>query len=599
MRQAMCWSQSTVAMDLMADPIVIANASGFYGDRFSAVSEQVSGGHIDVLTGDYLAELTMLILWKTRQAGRSSGYARTFLSQMEGVLGVCADRGIKVVTNAGGLDPAGLAVDLRDVAAEVGIAVSVAHIEGDDLMPRLEQISADGHLLSHCETGSPLSSARSDPVTANAYLGAWGIVEALESGADIVVCPRVTDASLVVGPAAWHHGWSRNSWDELAGAVVAGHVLECGTQATGGNYAFFKDVPDLTHPGFPIAEVASNGSSVITKHEGTGGAVTRGTVTAQILYEIGSPLYLNPDVTALFDTVTLGVDGPDRVSITGVRGSPPPPDLKVAINFPGGYRNSVTLGVVGLDPEEKAALVERSLVAILGDAAPEILQFDLALTGREDADTNARAASMLTIHAMDADADRVGRAFANAVIELALASYPGFFAIAPPSGASGYGMYWPALVSRNAVQYEVVLDNGSRIVVDDPETDPSAESMTSALHRGMSFDGPTRRVPLGTVVGARSGDKGGKANIGVWAGSDAAYSWLSSYLTVDIVKELLPETAPLQVERYELPNIRGLNFVVHGLLGDGVASSTRFDPQAKSLGEWLRSRFVDIPVDLL
>jgi len=583
----------------MTDPIVIANASGFYGDRFSAVAEQVSGGHIDVLTGDYLAELTMLILWKTRQAGRSSGYARTFLSQMEGVLGECADRGIKVVTNAGGLDPAGLAADLRKIAAEVGVAVSVAHIEGDDLMPRLEQITSDGHLLSHCETGSPLSSAISDPVTANAYLGAWGIVEALGAGADIVVCPRVTDASLVVGPAAWRHGWGHEDWDALAGAVVAGHVLECGAQTTGGNYAFFEEIPGLEHPGFPIAEIASDGSSVITKHEGTGGAVTRGTVTAQILYEIGSPLYLNPDVTSHFDTVTLGDDGSDRVSITGVRGSPPPPDLKVAINFPGGYRNSVTLGVVGLDPGEKAALVERSLVSTLGEATPATLRFDLALTGRQDADTNARAASMLTINAMDTDADRVGRAFANAVIELALASYPGFFAMAPPSGASAYGMYWPALVPRSAVDYVVVLEDGTRIAVDDPDTEVSRQSMTCELHPSVALDGPTARVPLGTIAGARSGDKGGNANIGVWAGNDAAYSWLSACLTVDIVKELLPETAPLQVERYELPNIRGLNFVVHGLLGDGVASSTRFDPQAKSLGEWLRSRLIDIPVDLL
>ena len=583
----------------MTDPLVIANASGFYGDRFSAVAEQVTGGHIDVLTGDYLAELTMLVLWKTREAGKSTGYARTFLSQMEQVLGECVDRGIKVVANAGGLDPEGLASDLRVMAAKLGVAVSVAHIEGDNLMPGLHKLIANGCALTNIDTGLPLSSNGRDPLTANVYLGAWGIAEALESGADIVVCPRVTDASLVVGPSAWHHGWERNDWDALAGAVVAGHVLECGAQATGGNYAFFDEIADLAHPGFPIAEVASDGSSVITKHDGTGGAVSIGTVTAQILYEIGSPSYLNPDVTAHFDSITPGDDGLDRVTISGVRGSAPPSDLKVAINFPGGYRNAVTLGVVGLDAVEKAALVEKSLVSILGEAAPETLQFDLALTGRQDAETNARAASTLTINAMDADAHRVGRQFASAVIELALASYPGFFATAPPSGASAYGVYWPALVPRGAVEQVVVLTDGTRVVIEDPETSETPETVDPSKRSGHPFDGPTRRVPLGTVAGARSGDKGGNANIGVWARTDPAYEWLSSYLTVDAVRELLPETAALVIDRYDLPNIRGLNFVVHGLLGDGVASSTRFDPQAKSLGEWLRSRTVDIPEEVL
>ena len=583
----------------MAEPIVIANASGFYGDRFLAMREQITGGPIDVLTGDYLAELTMLILWKTRQAGRSSGYARTFLAQMEHMLGECVDRGIKVVTNAGGLDPGGLAADLRQTAVKLGIPLSVVHIEGDDLIPGIRATAGDGLTLSHAETGMPLSSVEQDPITANAYLGAWGIAEALGAGADIVVCPRVTDASLVVGPAAWRHRWARDDWDALAGAVVAGHVLECGAQATGGNYAFFDEIDSLTHPGFPIAEVASDGSCVITKHDGTGGAVSAGTVTAQILYEIASPAYLNADVVAHFDTITLSEAGSDRVRISGVRGSPPPRALKAAVNFAGGYRNAVTLGVVGLDAEEKAALVERSLVESLGDALPETLRFDLASTGRLDADTNAEAASMLTISALDTDADKVGRRFAEAVVELALASYPGFFAAAPPSRASAYGIYWPGLVQRSAIAHEVVLEDGTRIRIDDPDTADAPAAVASLTRSEMPPEGPTRRVPLGTIAGARSGDKGGNANIGVWARTDPAYSWLVSYLSVDAVRGLLPETAALGIDRYELPNIRGLNFVVHGLLGDGVASSTRFDPQAKSLGEWLRSRLVDIPEELL
>src|SRR6266511_3390997 len=215
----------------LGDVIRIANCSGFYGDRLAAAREMVEGGPIDVLTGDYLAELTMLILWKNLQSGRG-GYARTFLRQLEDVLGACSERGIRIVTNAGGLDPAGLAEKVRELAERLGVRVRVAYVEGDDLRSRFPEA-----------------------VTANAYLGGWGIVEALKARADVVVCPRVTDASLVVGPAAWKHGWSREDWDALAGAVVAGHVLECGAQATGGNYAFFPEVPGLTHPGFPLAEV--------------------------------------------------------------------------------------------------------------------------------------------------------------------------------------------------------------------------------------------------------------------------------------------------------------------------------------------------------
>jgi hypothetical protein len=247
----------------MADPLRIATCSGFYGDRLSAAREMVDGGPIDVLTGDWLAELTMLILWKGRQRDPSRGWAHTFLTQMEEVLGTCIDRGIKVVTNAGGLNPSGLADQVRTLADRLGLSVAVAHVEGDDLFPRLADLGRAGQRLDHMDTGQSLSDASGQVVSANAYLGGWPIVEALGGGADVVVCPRITDASLVVGPAAWHHGWAPTDWDRLAGAVVAGHVLECGPQATGGNYAFFTEVGGVDYPGFPIAEVADDGSSVL------------------------------------------------------------------------------------------------------------------------------------------------------------------------------------------------------------------------------------------------------------------------------------------------------------------------------------------------
>jgi len=587
----------------MTDPIRIANCSGFYGDRLAAAREMVDGGPIDVLTGDWLAELTMLILWKGRQRDATKGWARTFLTQMEAVLGTCVDRGIKVVTNAGGLNPAGLAEQVSQLADRLGVGVSVAHVEGDDLMPKIAELQSAGHDLAHLDTGVPLTAATGEVVTANAYLGAWPIVEALSSGADVVICPRITDASLVVGPAAWHHGWSPTEWDRLAGAVAAGHVIECGPQATGGNYAFFSEVPGLEHPGFPIAEVAEDGSSVITKHPGTGGQVSIGTVTAQLLYEIGAPEYPNTDVVARFDTLTLDDDGPDRVRLSGTRGTRAPDHVKVCLNLLGGWRNSMTFVLTGLDIEAKADLTRRSLEEKLG-GAHRFAEFDAQLirSDKVDAPTNAEAAAQLRVTVKDADGDRVGRAFSDAATELALAGYPGLHLTSPPSAGSMYGVYWPALIPADLVTPEVILPDGRRVTV------PHTAYLHDPEHHRLPHLHPvvephphqsTTQVPLGTLIGARSGDKGGNANVGLWARSDAAWSWLHAYLTVYRFRTLLPEADGLPVHRYEFANLRALNFVVVGLLGEGVASSTRPDPQAKSLGEYLRSRLVEVPTDLL
>ncbi|RHW28513.1 DUF1446 domain-containing protein [Nocardioides immobilis] len=581
-------------------PVRIANCSGFYGDRLNAARDMVEGGPIDVLTGDYLAELTMLILWKARQKDPAAGYAKTFLTQMEQVLGTCLDRGIKVVANAGGLNPGGLAAELSSLASRLGVAPRIAHVEGDDLSDRLTDLVAAGHPLANIDTGQTLEDAGTKPVTANAYLGGWGIAEALAAGADIVVCPRVTDASLVVGPAAWWHGWSRTDYDALAGAVAAGHVIECGPQATGGNYAWFREVTDRRYPGFPIAEVDADGSSVITKHSGTGGLVSPGTVTAQLLYEIGPPAYVNPDVVAHFDTVHLEQVGPDRVLISGATGTPPPPTLKVAVNYLGGYRNTMTLVLTGLDIEEKAAWARAQLFDVLGgedqfdEVDVRLLRFD-----RVDASANEEATAHLRITVKDADPSRVGRRFANATMELAVAGYPGFHTTTPPTSESAYGVYWPALVPVEAVTHRVVLPDGRASVVPHGPTAELQATPSPAPAPERPTAGPTRRMPLGSVCAARSGDKGGNANVGLWTRSPEAFAWMRDYLTEDRIRELLPEAAGLGIQRWELPNLHAVNIVIVGLLGTGVAASTRPDPQAKGLGEYLRSRLVDVPVALL
>ncbi|WP_037076472.1 acyclic terpene utilization AtuA family protein [Pseudonocardia spinosispora] len=565
----------------MGTTLRIGNASGFYGDRFAAVREMLTGGPLDVLTGDYLAELTMLILGRDRLKNPDAGYARTFLRQMEEGLGLAVDNGVRIVTNAGGLNPAGLADALRALADKLGITVRIAHVEGDDLGPRAAELGL----------GRPL--------TANAYLGAWGVADCLLAGADVVVTGRVTDASLVVGPAAAHHGWRRTDHDALAGAVVAGHVLECGAQATGGNYSFFTE-HDLGVPGFPIAEIDADGSSVITKHEGTGGVVTTETVTAQLLYEIGGARYAGPDVTTRFDSFELEQQGPDRVRISGVRGEAPPPTLKVCLNALGGHRNEMTFVLTGPDIDAKAALVRSQLEAGM-PKRPEEVRWTLARTDHpERADSSEQEASALLHCAVrDSDPNVAGRGFSAAAIELALASYPGFHTTAPPSNGSPYGVYTAAYVPADDVAHIAVLPDGSR-------TDIAVAEDTSALRPVDNPplppplpDGPTKRAQLGAVLGARSGDKGGDANLGVWARSDQGWRWLANSLTVERFQELLPETAPLTVTRHLLPNLRAVNFVVEGLLDAGVASQARFDPQAKGLGEWLRGRVVDIPEVLL
>ncbi len=587
----------------MAEAIRIANCSGFYGDRLSAAREMVDGGPIDVLTGDWLAELTMLILARTRAKRPGGGHATTFVKQMEQVMGTCLDRGIRVVSNAGGLDPDGCAEAIADLADRLGLSPSIAYVSGDDLLPRLDDLRAAGHELPDPVTGEALARP-GDLVSANAYLGCWGIVEALDRGADIVVTGRTTDAAIVCGPAAWHHGWARDDWDALAGAVVAGHIIECGAQATGGNYSFFTEVDGMARVGFPWADVSADGTAVIGKHDGTGGEVSIGTVTSQLLYEIGSPAYLGPDVTARFDTVQLDQADGDRVRIHGTKGEPPPATLKVSMNEMGGHRCDLRIALTGLDVDAKAALAEEAFWAACPYEPTEFASVTsrVVRTDKADPASNEEAVALWCLTLKDPDERKVGRGIFNAMTEMALATIPGFFGI-NSGGSKPFGVHRAGLVPAELVpQYVAVLDGPagpSRTVVD--SVSPSGDSAVVSLPGpdAPAPDGPTAPAPLGLVIGARSGDKGGDANLGVFARDDAAWAWLDGFLTEERLRMLLPEAANLEIERYRLPAVRSLNFVLRGLLGEGVAASTRQDGQAKSLGEWLRARVVDVPVALL
>jgi len=579
-------------------PIRIGNCSGFYGDRASAMADMARAGGIDILTGDYLAEVTMLILGKARAKDSTKGYAATFLQHLDAALEHLVANGIRLVVNAGGLNPAGLAVATRELIARRGYDLRVSHIGGDDVFGRLDALQQAGHSLPHLTSGEPLSSWPHQPLTANAYLGGFGIARALANGADIVITGRVADASVVVGPAAWWWSWTPNDYDALAGALAAGHVIECGPQATGGNFSGFRTIADLVQPGFPIAEIDADGSAVITKNPGTGGTVTRDTVTAQLLYEIGEPAYLNSDVTTHLDTAALTDLGDDRVEIRGVRGSAPPATTKVAITGVGGWENSMLLALTGSDLDAKAALIERAVHRYTDAVDGLDVAIDRIGQAQHDPDSQNAGTELLRI-AVQGTKETAGRAFSSRMVELALSSYPGLYTLGPPQPGSAFGVYWPALLDQALLEHTVHHHDGTREVIalgaTVRESTPPAVTQTAQT----TWSDELVVTSLGEIVHARSGDKGGDANVGVWVRDAQAWEWLWSTLTVDELRHLLPETRALPIERYELPNLGAVNFVIRGLLGTGATSSLRLDAQAKALGEWLRSRSIKVPKSLV
>ena len=582
--------------------IRIANCSGFYGDKLSIARDMIEGGPIDVLTGDYLAELTMTILYNQKlKRGEKHGYVGTFLKQFKDVAKLAQEKDIKIVTNAGGLNPSSMAAAVEEIVQELNLDLKVAYIEGDDLMPRIDELYKGGETLTNIDKALDLQNYKKKPITANAYLGAWCIKEALDNGADVVICPRVTDAAVVIGPAAWKYNWSRDQYDELAGALAAGHIIECGAQATGGNYSFFQEVPTFDNIGYPIAEIYEDGSFVITKHENTGGLVSVGTVTAQLLYEIGSPAYLNPDVISHFDTLEITQESQDRVLVKNNRGSSPTKTHKVCINLVGGYRNGIELLLTGLDIEEKSKLIVDQIFKSLGGREQfDKVDIQLHRTDKENPTSNEEAQAFLRIDVMSSNPDLVGRLFNAKIIELALANFPGWTGRSGvvPSGA--YIEYWPALVNSKYIKEHIHIDGKVIDVIPTSQMDLEEKYYQKVPYENNKLDvNNFKEEYFGKIFGTRSGDKGGCANLGVWAKSQDAYSFLFEFLTVKKLKELMPDLDEFQIDRYELPNILSLNFYVHGILQDGVSSSTRMDGQAKSLGEYLRAKKINFPEQLL
>lgn len=584
------------------DCIKIANCSGFYGDKLSAAKDLVDGGPIDVLTGDYLAELTMAILFGQKmQRGEDKGYVGTFLKQINQIAKSCKEKNIKIVSNAGGLNPKSMAIEIEKILKEQSIDMKVAYIDGDDLMPTISNLKKLGEEFKNIDKGKKLDESGYSPLTANAYLGAWGIKEALDKGADIVVCPRVTDAAVVIGPAAWKFNWKRDNYDALAGALAAGHIIECGCQATGGNYAFFKEVESFDNVGYPIAEIYDDGSFYVTKHPDTGGLVSTGTVTAQLLYEINSPAYVNPDVIAHFDTLKIEEVEKDKVYVSGCRGSSPPDKHKVCINLAGGFRNGMEIILTGLDIEDKAKVFTDALFNSVGGRKQfDEVSIQLHRTDKENPNSNEEAMASLLVSVKSKDQNLVGRLFSAKIIELALANIPGFFAQGGVKSSGPVIIYWPALVDSKHIKEKVHIDGEEIEVI--PTSQLELEEIyyqKEPIKIKKIKKEDEKEIYFGEIYGTRSGDKGGCANLGVWAKNANSFAFLHDFLTVKKLKELLPDLNQYKIERFELANINSLNFYIHDILQDGVSSNDKKDGQAKSLGEYLRAKKVKVPQSII
>ena len=494
-----------------------------------------------------------------------------------------------------------MSLEVQSILDEMNLSSRVAYIDGDDISKDLQTLQADGEEFNNLDKKTSLKDSGYKVLTANTYLGAWGIKEALDQNADIVICPRVTDASVVIGPAAWKFNWQRNDYDQLAGALVAGHIIECGAQATGGNYAFFQEVKSFKNIGYPIAEIHEDGSCVITKHKNTGGMVSVGTVTAQLLYEISTTEYLNPDVTGHFNTLKIKQIDEDQVKISGCKGSQPPSTHKVCVNLAGGYRNGMELILTGLDIEEKANTLTDALFDVLGgkEQFDEVI-IDLIRQDKDDPHTHEEAMALLRIIVKSQDPKLVGRIFTAKVVELALANYPGWFSKDSIGSGTPFIVYWPTLINSKYVKELVHIDDKVTEVLPTNQLNLSDYEPPNIDMIVPDFnEEATEEIYFGRLIGARSGDKGGCANLGVWVKSEKAYSFLYHFLTVEKLKELLSDLADYQIERFDFPNIKAVNFYIHGILGDGASSNTKVDALAKSLGEYLRAKKVSVPKELL
>lgn len=582
-------------------PLRVASFSGALGDHFGALAEAVHREPVDVLIGDYLAEMTMARIAAGFAASPSATglrqyFVSVFLHQIVPELEAIADRGLKIVVNAGAFNPAGLAARLRSEIAARELALKVAVVDGDDVFDDAAALVAQGE-LAHLDTGEPAGRVLDRMVAANAYLGAWGIVAALDAGADIVICGRVTDASLVLGPAVWWHGWARTDWDRLAGGIVAGHVIECGPQAQGGNFAGFAELGVQGRLGFPIAEIAADGSSIITKRAGEGGRVTVDTVTAQLLYEVQGARYLNPDVVVHLDSVKLRQVGEDRVEMACVRGSPPPTTTKVGCFYTNGFGTILFGYATGLEVDAKVAWLREQMRSVADSLALDAYHFDPLGQPVADPATQAQATIAIRIAASAQSRGDIAKLI-QGYSSFGLGGIPGFHG--DGTGAPSARVdYWPGLLSQQRVPHRMTLDDGPPVAIDPPPVAEPLAGEAPVIPSVRTLSGPTQSIEFGRLILARSGDKGGNANLGIWARDARIWPWLEAFLSTERLRDLLGLPGTVAVERTLLANVHGLVFVLRDYFGVSGSGNVGLDQIGKALGEFLRARMVDAPAELV
>ncbi|MET0210726.1 MAG: acyclic terpene utilization AtuA family protein [Burkholderiaceae bacterium] len=593
-------------------PLRIGCGSGFWGDSEAGAAQLIRKGDIDYLVFDYLAEITMSLLARARAKSPDAGYAPDFVRLMASLAPEIKQRGIRVVSNAGGVNPAACRDALQKELAAQGIALRIAVVEGDDLSARAAALREAG--ATEMFSGAPMPA---ELLSINAYLGAQPIVAALDAGADIVITGRVVDSAVTLAPLVHEFGWSWTDWDRLATGSLAGHVIECGTQGTGGLFTDWERVPGWDDMGFPVVECDADGKSfVLTKPPGTGGLVIPATVAEQIVYEIGDPrAYLLPDVQCDFSQVRLEQEGVDRVRVSGARGSAAPSSYKVSATYADGWRLLGTLMIGGADAARKAQRVGESILSRCGRLMKERGLADFTETSLEV----LGAESTYGPHARGAQSREVvlkiaARHASRAALEL-LAREIAPSATAMAQGITGFAGGRPSpspvvrlfsmRVDRSEVAARVALD-GEAVTFEERYEATAQQSAISAPPAsgvgpgsGVSFAGPTQTVPLLRIAHGRSGDKGDMANIGVIARSRAAYDFLSASLDADTVARYFAHVTTGRVLRYELPGFMALNFTLDNALGGGGVASLRYDPQGKAFAQMLLDLPMEVPTALL
>lgn len=589
----------------MAEKIVrIGGASGFWGDSSLGALQLAKSGKVDYLMFDYLAEVTMSLLVRARQKDPAQGYATDFVGVVKALLKDIKGSGIRIVANAGGVNPLACAAALREIASAAGTELKVAVVEGDDVSGLTDTLRSEG--VTEMFSGAPFPEKI---LSANAYLGATPIAAALHHGAEIVVTGRLADSALALGILMHEFGWKTDEWDRLASGSLIGHILECGAQATGGLHTDWEDVPDWANIGYPIAECAADGSFVVAKPDGTGGLITPAVIAEQMLYEIGDPAnYLLPDVAADFSQVRMERAGDNRVRVTGAKGRPAPATYKVSATVADGWRAFGTLSIIGIDAERKArrtaeAILERTRAIFRHRNIADYRRTDIEIIGAEAIyGPNGRVAGarevVMKLGVEHEDAAALG-IFAREIAPAGTSFSPGTtgFAGGRPKPAPIVRLF-SFLLEKHRLPPPVVTIGDERLEV--PVTvGPAAEAGPAPEAPAVEpYDGATETVPLIRLAVARSGDKGDSANIGVIPRDPAFTPVLRRELTPARVKAYFGHLVEGEVHRYEVPGVGGFNFLMERALAGGGMASLRNDPLGKGMAQMLLDIPIDVPVDL-